>query len=484
MSIQSQIRLLKNRRTKIVATLGPATSSDAMVERLIAAGVSMFRLNMSHGDHGGHAENYERIRRLAARAKLPIAILADLSGPKIRVGSFPAGPIRLEDGSRVTVTVRDVPGEPGLIPSGYPALASDVKPGDPILLADGLMSLRVESVKGTEVQCIVVQGGVLSDSKGVNLPGVAISSPSLTDKDREDATFALDLGVDYMALSFVRQASDITDLRELMDAHGKQAAIISKIEKPEALREISDIIEASDGVMVARGDLGVEVPLEEVPAIQGQIIDRCRKASRPVIVATQMLESMMSNRRPTRAEVTDVAHAVTSGADAIMLSGETAVGSYPEESVRVMDRISRHAEAFQWTQGFFDCLVPERPGAEEYGVPDAVARATAQLSRDLMVRGIVVASRTGKSTTEVASARPAAPVVALTEDERALHRMNILWGVLPMILGPGQFDRLVPTARRLVEEMGLAAQGQHILLVRGFSTVAEENAPEITVLTV
>ncbi len=305
MSIMTQIRLLKKKRTKIVATLGPASADPEIIRQLINAGVNVFRLNMSHGSHDSHHRVFERVREIAAEINPSVAMLADLCGPKIRTGRFRDGCIQLETGKRVVITTRDVVGDTGLIPSRYTALADEVTPGDRILLNDGLMELRVIGIDDTEITCEVIYGGILSDNKGINLPGVNISAPSLTEKDREDALFALRLGVDFLALSFVRRASDISELKDLVNTANGHASIIAKIEKPEALEDIDAIVDAADAIMVARGDLGVELNPEQVPVAQGQLIDRSRARFKPVIVATQMLESMIESSRPTRAEVTD-----------------------------------------------------------------------------------------------------------------------------------------------------------------------------------
>ena len=485
MALETEVELLKYRRTKIVATLGPASSGDTVIAELVQAGVSMFRLNMSHGDHAGHRAAYERVRKAAASAGRPIAILADLCGPKIRVGTFRGGSIPLVPGESVTVTVRDVEGAPGLIPSQYAALASDVRAGDRILLADGVLELRVERVEGTEIVCTVVEGGTLSDRKGINLPGVAVSAPCLTDKDREDARFALALGVDYLALSFVRQASDVLKLRDLVREQGGDVGIIAKIERPEGLENAAAILDAADGVMVARGDLGVELPPERVPVAQRFLVDLARTKSKAVIVATQMLESMVENARPTRAEVTDVSAAVSGGTDAVMLSAESASGAHPVGAVNMMDRIARQTEGYQWGHGQFESIVPgDSCGGRPISLADAVARATAQLSRDLLVRAIFVASRSGRSAAEVSSARPAAPIVAVTASVRTSRRITLLWGVLPVVAGEQEVADLPRTARLLALELGLAVPGQYILAVRGYAPDPAESTPTVMVLRV
>ena len=333
--------LLQRRRTKIVATVGPASREPPILESLIRAGVDVFRLNMSHGEQADHRAAFERIRAAADAVGEPIAVLADLCGPKIRVDKFAGGRLDLAAGQRVVVTTRRVLGGDGIIPSQYAGLPGDVRPGDRILLDDGLIELRVESVLGDDVPCTVVNGGVLKDRKGMNLPNIPVSAPSLTEKDRADARFALELGVDFLALSFVRRPSDVEDLKNLIaetpalslssggraeGARDGGTPVIAKIEKPEALDAIEEILEVADGLMVARGDLGVELAPEAVPIVQQELVLRARLRNKPVIVATQMLESMVTNPRPTRAEVSDVSHAVFGGADAVMLSAETASG--------------------------------------------------------------------------------------------------------------------------------------------------------------
>ena len=456
-----------------------------MIDSLISAGVDVFRLNMSHSDHDGHRRVYDRVRDCADRVGCPITVIADLSGPKIRCGRFRDGAIELEKGSEVIVTTRDVTGEAGLIPSQYEALAHDVKAGNQILLDDGNLELRVLSVEGTEIRCTVVHGGLLKDRKGINLPGVAVSAPSLTDKDRDDALFALDLGVDFMALSFVRRASDVKELRSVIQSQGEETGIIAKIEKPEALGEIEQILDVADGIMVARGDLGVELPPESVPIAQSELVNKAREWGKPVIVATQMLESMIEHARPTRAEVTDVSNAVMSGADAVMLSAETATGVHPVRVVEVMDRIARETEGYLWQIGAFGSI---RRDEEEVTRPlplgVAIARSTAQLSRDLLVRAIVVFSSTGTSGRMMSSARPAAPMLALCPSLETYRRMNLLWGVIPVHVDPSALEDPNALAREVVLHSGLAEKGDFVLRVSGFHRDLDKTNPTIAVLPV
>lgn len=475
-------QLLKRRRTKIVATLGPASSPEPMIEQLIRAGVDVFRLNMSHGRHADHQCGFERVRAVAARLDRPVAVLADLCGPKIRVGRFEGGAIPLQTGSHTTITTRDVIGQPGLIPSQYDALAEDVRPGDHILLDDGFIDLEVEGVRGTEVACVVVHGGLLKDRKGMNLPGVNVSAASFTPKDREDTDFAMKLGVDFLALSFVREAAEVAALKKLVAAAGSSAQVLAKIEMAEALDHLDEILEASDGIMAARGDLGVELPLEEVPLVQRQLVARARAAHKPIIIATQMLESMIDRARPTRAEATDVAWAVLSGADAVMLSAESATGAHPLLAVETLDRIARKVEAHLWQEGAFDAVAEPSEADGPLRLDVAVARATSQLSRDLRVRTVVVPSVTGTTARMVAAARPAAPVVAVSSDSGVCRRLNLLWGVVPTCVAAADLSQSPKLARRVARELGLASAGDFLLVVSGFGGANAEIAPAITAL--
>jgi pyruvate kinase len=479
MRIDTEIVPLKYRRTKIVATLGPSSSDEATLSRLIEAGVDVFRLNFSHGTHETHGATYARVRRVAEAKQKASAILADLSGPKIRVGDFPEGSILLEKGQRVTVTTRDVPGGESLIPTHYEPLARDVKKGDGILLDDGAIALRVLGVEGTEVEAEVETGGELKSRKGMNLPGVALSTPSLTAKDRADAKFALGLGVDFLALSFVRRGADVEELKSLVAEDGGRASIIAKIERPEALEDIDAILDVADGIMVARGDLGVEMPPQKVPLIQIQLTDRARAKAKPVIVATQMLESMIEKPRPTRAEVSDVALAVRSGADAVMLSAESATGKYPVQAVQMMDTVARETEAYLWHTGGFSGLSQNQDSAAPMPAEDALAKAMAQLSRNIQTRAIVVISKSGRTAQVMSASRPAAPIVATSPDSGTCRKTAVLWGIIPRVVEEKDFDRPEDLARRLARDLNLGVEGQNVLLVRGFG-----GDPSITVVTI
>ena len=484
MRIEADVKLLKYRRTKIVATLGPSSSDEETIARLIAAGVNVFRLNMSHGTHAAHRRAYERIRAVEARVGQPVAVMADLCGPKIRVGRFPGGAIELAAGEPVTVTTREIQGAPGLIPSQYPDLAADVSAGNRVLLDDGNLELQVEGVSGSEIACRVVAGGTLSDHKGMNLPGVSVSAPSLTDTDRVDARFALDLGVDLLALSFVRQASDVAALRELIAEVDAGTGVVAKIEKPEALENIDAILEAADAVMVARGDLGVELMPQAVPVAQDQLIDLARVYRKPVIVATQMLESMITHPRPTRAEVSDVATAVRSGADAVMLSAETASGRYPVEAVSMMNDIARQAEGYLWRLGAFGALTRKTDQPPPLSVENALSASMAQLSRDLRVRAIVVVSFLhGHSLAVMSASRPAAPIIGICPDQRTARAAALLWGVIPVTAASADMADLRRLARSTAVSMGMAQEGQSLLLVQGFHSDPRQNTPSVTVVS-
>ena len=480
---------LKHRRTRIVATVGPASSSPAVLRELVEAGVDVFRMNFSHGSHESHAAAFAAIRAASAHIERPVAILADLCGPKIRVGRFDQGSVELEEGAEVLVTTRPTWGgvkEDGsiVIPSEYEPLAGDVRARDKILLADGAMMLEVIESDGVQdIRCRVIYGGILSDRKGINLPGVPLSTPSLTEKDKVDARFAAALGVDYVALSFVRAADDIEELRALLKTCDSQPSIIAKIEKPEALHDIDRILAVTDAIMVARGDLGVELPAEEVPIIQQELVAAAIAANRPVIVATQMLESMIESPRPTRAEVSYIAWAAASGTDAVMLSGETAAGRYPVLAVQTMDRVLRLVEGWQWRHGQFRSL--ERLSQDGRNPVDrALSSATASLSRDLRVRAIVVPTSSGRTAKAVSAQRPASPVVPLCVDPRVWRHLALYWGTSPRLVEPETLRRPPEVALAIVDRMGLAPAGSHILLVWDTAWGRDGWAPTVSVLEV
>ncbi len=419
------------RRTKIVCTIGPATSSEEQLEALVSAGMNVARLNFSHGEMEEHGEVIERVRRVSERLGRAVAILLDLQGPKIRTGKLKGGqPLALVKGAALTITTQNIEGTPGIVSTTYQALPQDVKIGDRILLDDGLLELRVTGNSETEVYCVVVHGGLLKEHKGINLPGVAVSTPALTEKDREDLKFGIQHDVDYVALSFVRHPEDILEakafIKQLQSEYGSYAdptPLIAKLEKPEAIEHLEEILKVTDGVMVARGDLGVEMPLENVPVIQKRIIARCNDLGLPVITATQMLESMVINPRPTRAETSDVANSILDGTDAVMLSAETSVGAYPIEAVETMARIAVETES--------NGLILRQPHCADLTRAHAVSHAARALSEETSVQAIVVFTRSGASAHLISKDRPRTPILAYTPSERVYRRLTLWWGVLP-----------------------------------------------------
>lgn len=414
------------RRAKIVCTIGPASSSEEMLAELIMAGMNVARLNFSHGTHDDHRGVYNTLRRLSKDMGRTVAILQDLQGPKIRVGKFETGSTQLIEGSEFVITADDIVGNDDRVSTTYSDLPYDVHPGDILLLDDGLLRLRVADVHGLDVRTIVEIGGTLKNNKGINIPTAAVSAPSLTPKDREDLEFGLDLGVDYIALSFVRSALDIHMLRARMPASAPQK-IISKIEKPQAIAVLDEIIAVSDGIMIARGDLGVELPPQKVPVIQKMAIKLAKSMGRTTITATQMLESMTENSRPTRAEASDVANAVLDGTDAVMLSGETASGKYPIAAVQMMADIIKEVE------GSAVYADSREDISTEYlrSFPSAVARSASMAARELDVRGIVVLTLSGSSARLLMAHRPNKPIFACTPDETLARQMALYWGVVP-----------------------------------------------------
>jgi pyruvate kinase len=416
------------RRTKIVCTMGPATHEQKVLERLFEAGMDVARLNMSHGTHAAHARMIKNLRATAKRTGKDIAILLDLQGPKIRVGKMTGGHVQLKDGHLVTLVTREVLGTSERVSTSYLKLAQDCKPGDPILLDDGKLKLRVTAIKGTDVLTRVEVGGVLKDHKGMNLPGVALSTPSVTPKDYEDLRFGLDQGVDYVALSFVRHPDDVTKVKKYIAARGLATPVIAKIEKPEALEHLRAITRTADGLMVARGDLGVEMDLDKVPLIQKEIIAMANQNKAIVITATQMLESMTENPSPTRAEASDVANAILDGTDAVMLSGETAAGKYPIEACATMAKICATTEASAaYRSGNLERLAQHTGGKRS--VSEAVSFAARAATEDLRVRAIVCFTKRGKTARYLSKFRPEVPIYAFTPNHHTLHQMGLYWGV-------------------------------------------------------
>jgi pyruvate kinase len=450
-----------SRRAKIVSTIGPACSSREQILALVQAGIDVARLNMSHGSYAQHEEVYGYLREAAAITGRGIGILADLQGPKIRIGRFPDGPVRLTVGDEFTVTTEDIPGNRREVSTTYQGLPGDVSSGDTILIDDGRVGLEVLSVDGPRVRTKVVLGGMISNNKGLNLPGVAVSVPALTEKDEEDLRWSLHLGADMVALSFVRSAADADACFRIMDEEGIRVPLIAKIEKPQAVEALPEIVAAFDGIMVARGDLGVELPLEQVPIVQKRAIQLAREKARPVIVATQMLESMISAPRPTRAEASDVANAVFEGADAVMLSGETSVGQYPNESVQVMSRIATTAEeaTLEATASF--SRVPETTGG-------AIARAAAEVGAIVGAKALVAFTMSGETARRLSRYRSPIPLLAFTAVEATRSQLALVWGVetfiVPMVT---HTDEMVQQVEQSLLEIGRLQKGDKIVIVAG-----------------
>ena len=421
--------LRNGRRAKIICTIGPASNSETAMRDLLRLGMDVARLNFSHGSHQDHARNIARLRRAAALERRSVCILQDLQGPKIRTGSLDRHePVLLKTGTTVTITPQDVPGTPARISTVFPDLARELSSGARILLSDGLIELRVRSIRGRDVICQVINGGMLGEHKGINLPGVALSIPALTEKDRSDLEFGLKHGVDAVAISFVRTAADVRAVKQIISARGSDIPVIAKLEKPQAIDHLEQILEVADGVMVARGDLGVEMAPEKVPVIQKQVIRRAAAWRRPVITATQMLESMIENPRPTRAEASDVANAVFDGTDAVMLSAETASGQYPRESVEIMSRIVVEAE-----RNIGDFLQPwRRRERRGLSVAETICESIAHSAEDLPMGAIAIFTESGNTARMISKYRPKVPIYAFTHFPHVVQRMNLYWGVHPV----------------------------------------------------
>lgn len=447
-------------KVKIVATLGPASDSPEIVRALIAAGADVFRLNFSHGTHEGHRRAFETVRAEAGRAGVHTAVLADLCGPKIRIGEISGGGVPIATGDDIELTTEKIAGDARRVSTTYGPLPRDVKPGARILLDDGLLELEVSSIAGELVRCRVIVGGVLKSHKGMNIPGTPLSTPAMTDKDREDLAFARELGVDYAALSFVRRPGDVLEAKALAG----DIPVIAKIEKPEAIAALDAIIAAADGIMVARGDLGVEAGAEQVPLLQKRMVRDAVSAGKPVIVATQMLDSMIHNPRPTRAEVSDVANAVLDGTDAVMLSGETASGAYPVEAVREMAAIIREVEG----SALFEAL-PHPVRVTEYSFSNAIARAAITAAEELGLKALAVYTESGHSASLVSACRPnVAAIVGLSRHDHVLRRLNLRWGIRPIHAGWVEgVHGVVMQAEKILLEGGFAIQGDDVGITFG-----------------
>jgi pyruvate kinase len=448
-------------RTKIVCTIGPSSNSAEIIGALIQNGMSVARLNFSHGTHEDHGDMAKKIRAASASAGRPVAILQDLCGPKIRVGEIPAPGIQLTAGEKLILTTKKTTARDNQVPVTYKALPSQVKTGDRILLADGMMDLTVEQTTATDIVCWVVTGGLLTSHKGINLPSSSLDIPAMTEKDRRDLLFGLEMEVDCVALSFVRSAADIHAIKKIIHRQGKQTPVIAKIEKHEALEHIDAILAAADGIMVARGDLGVEIPLEKVPNIQKMLVRKANTLGKPVVIATQMLRSMVESPRPTRAEAADVANGVLDGADAVMLSEETASGKYPAEAVQFMARIAASAEE-KYPHDKYLQMIPRESTAE------SVAFAAAILAKNVDAGAIVATTRSGSTAAHIARFRPVQPIIALSPDEATVRRLSLYWGCLPFFLPIIEdTDEMVEQAALAAMEKGHVRKGDRVVITAG-----------------
>ena len=449
------------RRAKIVCTIGPAVESVEKITELVEAGMNMARLNLSHGEHSEHQLRLDMVRAAAKKANQPVAVLVDLQGPKIRLARFADGPHELARGDIFTITTEEVDGTKERVGTTYKGLPGDCKAGDYILIDDGKVTVQVTKVSATEVETKVIQPGMVSNNKGLNLPGVAVSVPALSEKDKADLRWGLKAGADFIALSFVRSAADLNDVHAIMDEVGIRIPVIAKIEKPQAVENLQEIVDAFDGIMVARGDLGVELPIEEVPMVQKRCITLARESAKPVIVATQMLDSMISNSRPTRAEATDCANAVLDGADALMLSGETSVGAFPIETVQTMARIIEHTENVA-----LDQIPPLKHSPATKG--GAITKAATEVGLIVGAKILVAFTQSGDSARRMSRLRSPIPMLAMTPDNGTYNRLSLSWGVEPMLTAfVNHTDEMVMQVDSLLIESKRVKLGDLVLIVAG-----------------
>ncbi len=450
------------RRAKIVCTLGPSVSTYEQIRELIQAGMNVARLNMSHGDHSVHATTYANVRRAARELGIGVGIVADLQGPKIRLGRFADGPVMLENGAEFTITTEDVLGDVNICGTTHKGLADDCTPGEIVLVDDGKVKLEVIDVVGPRVRTRVLEGGPVSNNKGINLPGVAVSVPALSEKDKDDLRWALRIGVDMVFLSFVRDAADVEGVHEIMDEVGRRIPVLAKVEKPQAVENLEGIVAAFDGIMVARGDLGVELPLEEVPIVQKKAVQMCREAAKPVIVATQMLESMIENSRPTRAEASDVANAVLDGADAVMLSGETSVGKHPNTAVRTMASIVDYTEEHGLDR------LPRLPKRKDKGVGFAVTKAGVDVAKTVDAAFLVAFSETGRVARYMAAARPRVRMLVFTPSALTQQQLSVVWGVTCFLVpAASHTDGMVEQIDAELLATGVGRPGELAVVIAG-----------------
>ncbi len=469
-----------DRRTRIIATLGPASGDLETVTKLIKTGVNVVRLNMSHGNHEHHKASFNMVRKAARSLDVQVAIFCDLCGPKIRVGVLQEGQMELKARSEVIVTTRKVIGREGTIPCQYASLHKDVKAEDRILIDDGKMELKVLSIKQRDIKCKVVYGGILKDKKGINLPDSTVSSSSLTENDKKDVRFAQQMGADFIALSFVRSAEDIQQLKQYMRRKGVELPVISKIEKPEALHNFDEILEESYAIMVARGDLGIEIDGAQVPIVQKELINRSRQACRPVIVATQMMESMITDSRPTRAEVGDISNAALNGADAVMLSGETSVGKYPIQAVRYMQHILLELERWQQQnpepQHVLNMMIEASPRR-------ALTKAAVGMALDLKLLGLFVPTTSGETAGVVSAFRPSVPIVGICTGKETARRLMLHWGIKPVVLTRKETRNWEDMMEMVSSLLKIKMKGQQVAILSGFGKETEEDYPVLKLLS-
>jgi len=466
-----------NTRTKIIATIGPSSQNPAVLEQLVKAGMDVARINCSHADFPFIEKTVANIREISKRLDQSVGILFDLSGPKLRTKKTATGQVELHTGRTFTLTSRDIEGSDEIVATSYPPLAKEVNAGDTILLDDGLIELKVLHTNDTDVECEIINGGILKNHQGINVPGVRLSIPALTEKDKADLVFGLKQEVDFVALSFVRDAKDIVELRELIGDHWPPVQIIAKLEKPEAIDQLHEILEVTDGVMIARGDLGVELPPEKVPPIQKLITRSCNAIGKPVITATQMLDSMVGNPRPTRAEASDVANAIYDGTDAVMLSEETATGAYPVEAVRMMDRIAYQAEASLDYSKLHDHVMPTSA--------HAIAHAACNMAVDMKAKVVAAFTKTGSTARLIAQFRPPNEIIALTQQEYVYRQLSLLWGTVPVMLTEvSDSESTLAMVEETLLKRNLVAPKDNIVITGGLPIAARGPANFVKLSTI
>ncbi len=476
------LRRITECKTKIVATLGPATTTPEKIEALVKAGVDIFRINFSHGTENEHSETIERIKQITGRFDFPVAILQDLQGPKIRLGKIKNGKAVLNRGAEFILTTKEIIGDEHIASITFPAVIKDVSPGEIIYINDGLIKLKIERIDKENIYTKVIEGGEISDHKGVNFPNTRLSVPAITEKDKKDLQFGLKHGVDLVALSFVKSPDEVEELRNLMKKYGRVVPIISKIEKWEAVENLESIVEVSDGIMVARGDLGVEMPIEQVPIIQKKIISMSNRKGKPVITATQMLNSMIENPTPTRAEVTDIANAIFDGTDAVMLSNETAVGKFPVESVSVMRRVIKNTEKSTIFKRF---LKSKKDKIEGNSISEAIALSANKIAENVNAKVIITATESGRTALLVSKYKPDVPVIAITPREETLKYLTLKWGVIPVkVKAFKTVDEILEKAVKIVREKGIAKSGDTVVITAGSHTGISGSTDLLKVATV